>query len=457
VYAAYNRNLDETILNDQGANDQISHSEVHAWYYGTIDPDATEDELAAMIAEEEANRSPSLNKTAGAAITIDRALWYADDLGITEGFAHSDHGGSLPFVDSLAQLDPTPPAAPYYDNKTDAFFDGNFFYAGNDVTNGGNPAWESQGGGGSGSIQDEQLVLTATSSGGNRSRTHNWFYLSGQVSALQFAIDVISSGDASLEVRLGDQLLDSWPVISLTGISSLSIDFTDSEDLGYTNTLTFTLGGTPTNTVEIIIDDIEIVFPENSLTLLSPNGGETWLVNQEEEIRWTMDGSFDTFTLEYSINGGNDWLLVDDNISGTSSTYMWSVPDNPAENCLMQVNGYFDGQNVSDISNNPFAISLTSGFSGTNRNAPEGLYLFTNFPNPFNPGTRITYQLPVAGTVHLTVFNNLGRHVQTLINTYKDAGKHSVFWQPQDLSSGVFYLSIEIGRFRQVRKIIYLK
>jgi len=208
---------------------------------------------------------------------------------------------------------------------------------------------------------------------------------------------------------------------------------------------------------EIFIDDIELVFPDNSLTLLIPNGGETWLTNELQEIQWTASGTFDSFTLQYSINNGNDWINIDENLPGTDSTYLWSVPNNPSENCLMQVIGFFGGQSVSDICNKSFIISLTSNLSFQNGISPNRYYLFQNYPNPFNPRTTINYQLPVRSKVNLKIYDTLGKNVQTLVNNYQEAGRHSIRWQPKILSSGVFIVLLEAGNFRQVRKIVYLK
>lgn len=69
---------------------------------------------------------------------------------------------------------------------------------------------------------------------------------------------------------------------------------------------------------------------------------------------------------------------------------------------------------------------------------PNLFILEQNFPNPFNPSTRINYSLHTAGKVNLTVYSVDGRKVAELVNSNKGAGNHSVIWDASGLSSGVY-------------------
>jgi len=84
-------------------------------------------------------------------------------------------------------------------------------------------------------------------------------------------------------------------------------------------------------------------------------------------------------------------------------------------------------------------------------------YHLSNFPNPFNPSTTITFALPQKGEVVLKVYNSLGQEVKTLVNDFKEKGIHKVNFDASDLSSGVYIYSIQANDFYQSKKMILLK
>jgi len=88
---------------------------------------------------------------------------------------------------------------------------------------------------------------------------------------------------------------------------------------------------------------------------------------------------------------------------------------------------------------------------------PGDFALYQNYPNPFNPGTTIRYDLPQDSRVHLVIFNTLGQKIVTLVNEDQKAGKHQFDWYPQQLSSGIYIISINAGDFVENRKAIFMK
>ncbi|MCK4573237.1 MAG: T9SS type A sorting domain-containing protein, partial [candidate division Zixibacteria bacterium] len=85
-----------------------------------------------------------------------------------------------------------------------------------------------------------------------------------------------------------------------------------------------------------------------------------------------------------------------------------------------------------------------------------------NYPNPFNPDTRIDFDLPQSSRVALAVFNVLGRKVKTLINEQMPAGTHTVVWDGREdngnpVASGVYLYRLETGSSVFTRKMMLLK
>jgi len=98
---------------------------------------------------------------------------------------------------------------------------------------------------------------------------------------------------------------------------------------------------------------------------------------------------------------------------------------------------------------------------------PTQYELSQNFPNPFNPVTKIRYTIPAAslnpfskraGTlVILKVYDELGNEVATLVNEEKPAGNYEINFNANNLSSGVYYYRIIAGNYNEVKKMILLK
>jgi hypothetical protein len=90
-------------------------------------------------------------------------------------------------------------------------------------------------------------------------------------------------------------------------------------------------------------------------------------------------------------------------------------------------------------------------------NIPTEYGLDQNYPNPFNPSTRINYQLPENSFVSVKVYDILGNLIATLVDEEVEAGFHSVNWNAGNLSSGVYFYTINSGSFTATKKLMLLK
>lgn len=88
---------------------------------------------------------------------------------------------------------------------------------------------------------------------------------------------------------------------------------------------------------------------------------------------------------------------------------------------------------------------------------PTNYSLSQNYPNPFNPSTTITYTVKTKSPVTLTVFDNLGRIVSTLVNEVKDAGEYSISFNGSQMSSGVYYYVMNTKGFTQTKRMMLVK
>ena len=126
---------------------------------------------------------------------------------------------------------------------------------------------------------------------------------------------------------------------------------------------------------------------------------------------------------------------------------------NPDKRSTVIVTVYDVGNN--EITCDPVVTRLAAG-------VPEQFELGQNYPNPFNPTTKITFKLPEAATVNLTVYDVAGREVATLVREPMEAGTFEVEWNGRDnagrmLPSGMYLYRLNAGTFTDSQTMVLLK
>ncbi|MBD3297843.1 MAG: T9SS type A sorting domain-containing protein, partial [candidate division Zixibacteria bacterium] len=88
---------------------------------------------------------------------------------------------------------------------------------------------------------------------------------------------------------------------------------------------------------------------------------------------------------------------------------------------------------------------------------PRDYALNQNYPNPFNPSTTISFALPQASNVNLTVYNLLGQRMTTLVDGPMSAGNHSVEFDASSYATGVYFYRLTTDGFAEVKKMVLAK
>ncbi len=101
---------------------------------------------------------------------------------------------------------------------------------------------------------------------------------------------------------------------------------------------------------------------------------------------------------------------------------------------------------------NPFDEVITGGMD-----LPSEYALLGSYPNPFNPTANISYALPAAGKVMLSVYDVNGRLVNTLVDGSREAGVHEVIFDASNLASGVYIYRLSAGDFSATGKMVLMK
>ena len=121
---------------------------------------------------------------------------------------------------------------------------------------------------------------------------------------------------------------------------------------------------------------------------------------------------------------------------------------------------------VSDRSNGLFVVDFpgcdTNLGSISDNSNPRSFQLHAAFPNPFNPITMLSYELPEITYATLTVYNILGKEIIQLVSETQGPGHISIAWNAKDrfgnpVGTGVYIFRLRTGNFMQTRKMVYLK
>ncbi len=115
--------------------------------------------------------------------------------------------------------------------------------------------------------------------------------------------------------------------------------------------------------------------------------------------------------------------------------YVDSIPEGHFDNILMSIT------NTSDN-----VLTIVRDYK-----------LYSNYPNPFNPITNISYDIGDNCFVSLTVYNILGQEVKTLVNEFKVSGHYSVEFDASNFASGIYFYKIATEKFKETKKMVLVK
>ena len=116
-----------------------------------------------------------------------------------------------------------------------------------------------------------------------------------------------------------------------------------------------------------------------------------------------------------------------------------------------------DGLPIGDLNWFPDKKAVWLTDLQTNETIPFEYNLQQNFPNPFNPTTTVKFSIPEVSKVTLEVYNVLGQKITQLINKNLNAGNHEIEFSAKDLSSGIYFYTLNAGNFHSTKKMILMK
>lgn len=171
-------------------------------------------------------------------------------------------------------------------------------------------------------------------------------------------------------------------------------------------------------------------------------------------------------SLSYTLNESAEWLTLDP-LSGTIEG-----GDTDEITLSFDTNGMAAGDYTCNITINDdrevttVPVNLTVTAVNNDGNLPGNVPALNNYPNPFNPCTTISFELPHNSRIELSIKNIKGQKIRTLVRGEKIAGKHQILWNGTDtlgnqVSSGVYFVYMDVHDdltdYISVKKVVMLK
>jgi|GEM_PF-6964088 hypothetical protein len=218
--------------------------------------------------------------------------------------------------------------------------------------------------------------------------------------------------------------------------------------------LPMTYNSTNTQTVSQKITSTTTVFGYTTTTTLTNSVKESYVVDGYGYMK-TPDGK----TLECLRVTSTSEVTTEQGTTSISTNINFIAKTGETVGITLK-----DGQpDIGVVLTDNITYSTGDGVSTTPTSAknagelPVGFVLNQNFPNPFNPTTRISFSIPQQSFVSLKVFDITGREIAELINRELNAGSYTSDFNAANLSSGIYLYSLKTSGFTQTRKMLLIK
>lgn len=185
----------------------------------------------------------------------------------------------------------------------------------------------------------------------------------------------------------------------------------------------------------------------------------------ENTVTWETQPDFSTVNqvvLPQSVSPSQDYpdldvtALVREMAANPSENFGFIIM-NRIENTYRSIN--FASSECIDVNKRPkLDVTYSAvGIEPVSSTIPDKFSLSQNFPNPFNPVTNISFEIPFSSFVKLNIYNELGNEVSVLVNEKLRAGKFEVQWDGSNFSSGTYFIKLQSDKNLLTKKMVLLK
>lgn len=168
--------------------------------------------------------------------------------------------------------------------------------------------------------------------------------------------------------------------------------------------------------------------------------------------------------VEVSTDGGGSWEQLGETVGGSQESFVeetCSLDDYLGEQDVRirfrLTSDVFDNQDGWYIDDFNIILNPTGVEEESGDELPVAFSLSHNYPNPFNSSTEIVFLIPKEAQVSLTIYNLLGQVVAEPLHDRLPAGRHSLTWNGEGLSSGLYFYRLTAGEYSSIRRMTVIK
>ncbi|UCG50445.1 MAG: hypothetical protein JSW58_09525 [Candidatus Latescibacterota bacterium] len=195
----------------------------------------------------------------------------------------------------------------------------------------------------------------------------------------------------------------------------------------------------------------------DAIYMVDPQTADTYLLGFTDLLNPVRGLAFDAPGFLYGLSSNN---RDNETPSPDDRTYLILIDKTNGKGTIIGLVQFVTARALA------LAPTFGTGIDTETLTVPNGISLEQNTPNPFNPITAVSYRLPSAGSVELTIYNALGQKIRTLVDEFQSAGPHWVEWEGRDdrgviVSSGVYLYRLALttadGTIVKAKKMTFLK
>ena len=192
-----------------------------------------------------------------------------------------------------------------------------------------------------------------------------------------------------------------------------------------------------------------------TIPVLTSPANNAQLVQLNPLMKWDSISTASTYRIQIS----SDSTFTTTNTDTVTSLARYKVRNN---GLTINVKYFWrvNAANVGGTSAYSTIFNFRTGTTDLSLNTtiiPKAFKLYNNYPNPFNPGTTIKFDIPKESFVSLKIFNILGKEIQTLTYSNLKEGQYEYYFNANNLSSGIYLIKFEADEYSGLQKIVLVK